>query len=491
MARLGPPHGPPIPAGHGLSRRGFLALSSGASAALIAGCGSSSSPAISPPPGPTLTPLLASLQQQTFNYFWETSDPVLGLAPDRYPNPPFASIAAIGFALTAYPIGVENGWITRTAAAQRVQATLQFLWSAPQGSAAAGCSGYQGFFYHFLDMQTGTRSQGCELSIIDTSLLMAGVLFCSEYFNQSTTIETNIRQLAANLYGQVNWPWAQARAPAICLSWTPEDGFSPYDCIGYNEAMIVYLLALGSPTLPVATSAWSAWTSGYAQCWGTVQGYEFLTFGPLFGHQYTHVWVDFSGIQDAYMSAHNLDYFQNSRLAVLAQNAYAIANPLAWQGYDSNVWGLTACDGPGNFQISYDGQMRQVEGYIARGVGLSGDNDDGTVAPTAAIASLPFAPELVAPAAVALSQVGNGFTMGEYGFLDAFNLSLPSGSPLTQGQYVAGVGWVDTQYLGIDQGPIVAMLENYKSRLIWSTMQQNSSLILGLQRAGFGGGWLG
>jgi hypothetical protein len=319
---------------------------------------------------------------------------------------------------------------------------------------------------------------------------MAGVLFCGEYFSQSNTVESNIRQLAASLYGQVNWPWAQTRAPAICLSWTPESGFSPYDCIGYNEAMIVYLLALGSPTLPVAASAWGAWTSGYAQCWGTVQGYEFLTFGPMFGHQYTQVWVNLSGIRDAYMSAHNLDYFQNSRLAVLAQNAYAIANPLAWQGYGANAWGLTACDGPGDFQISYQGQTRQIEGYIARGVGLAADNDDGTIAPVASIASMPFAPELVAPAAEALSQLNAGFAMGQYGFFDAFNQSIPAGSPLTQGQYVAGAGWVDTQYLGIDQGPIVAMLENYRSQLIWSTMQQNASLVLGLQRAGFTGGWL-
>jgi hypothetical protein len=477
--------------GRRLSRRAFLALSSGAGAALLSGCGGSASPAASAPPGTTLTPLLASLQQQTFNYFWETSDPVTGLAPDRYPNPPFASIAAIGFALTAYPIGVENGWITRSAAAQRVQATLQFLWSAPQGAASSGCAGYQGFFYHFLDMQTGTRSGNSEISIIDTTLLMAGVLFCGEYFNQSTTTESSIRQLAANLYGQINWPWAQARAPAICLAWTPEGGFSPYDCIGYNEGMIVYLLALGSPTLPVAISAWSAWTSGYAQCWGSVQGYEFLTFGPLFGHQYTQVWVNLSGIQDAFMSDHDSDYFKNSRLAVLAQNAYAIANPLAWQGYGANLWGLTACDGPGNFQIAYQGQTRQIEGYIARGVGLSGNNDDGSVAPCAAIASLPFAPELVVPASESLAQLNGGFAMGQYGFLDAFNLSIPSGSPLTQGQYVAGAGWVDTQYLGIDQGPIVAMLENYRGQLIWSTMQQNSGLVQGLQRAGFSGGWLG
>ncbi|HEX9140491.1 MAG TPA: glucoamylase family protein, partial [Steroidobacteraceae bacterium] len=197
------------------------------------------------------------------------------------------------------------------------------------------------------------------------------------------------------------------------------------------------------------------------------------------------------GIQDAYMSSKGLDYFQNSGRAVQAQYAYAIANPLNWQGYGANLWGLTACDGPGAVAINYEGQTRQLLSYAARGVGLTSTTDDGTIAPTAVLGSLPFAPELVVPTAVSMYETYGTLALGTYGFLDAFNLSVPAGTPITQGQFVAGSGWVDTQYLGIDQGPIIAMAENYRSGLIWSTMQQNTAIVLGLQRAGFSGGWLG
>jgi hypothetical protein len=476
-----------------MHRRKFLTLAAASGGAWLSGCGGSGGGPGSPvTTGPApLNPVIASLQQQVFNYFWNSTNAANGMAPDRYPSPPFASIAAIGFALTAYPVGVENGWVSRAQAAARAQTTLQFLSNAPQGTAASGCAGYQGFFYHFLDMQAGTRSATSELSMLDTALLMAGVLFCGQYFNQNNAAETAIQQLAASLYGQVNWAWAQPRSPAICLSWTPESGFSPYDYTGYNEAMILYLLALGSPTNPVANSAWDAWTSTYPESWGTIEGIEHLTFGPMFGHQYTQVWVNLQGIQDAYMSSKGLDYFQNSRRAVQAQYAYAIANPLNWQGYSANLWGLTACDGPGAVAISYEGQTRQLLPYAARGVGLTSTTDDGTIAPTAVLGSLPFAPELVVPTAVSMYENYGGLALGSYGFLDAFNLSVPAGTPITQGQYVTGSGWVDTQYLGIDQGPIIAMAENYRSGLIWTTMQQNAAIVLGLQRAGFSGGWLG
>jgi hypothetical protein len=170
-------------------------------------------------------------------------------------------------------------------------------------------------------------------------------LFCQSYFDGDTAEEDSIRALADSLYLRADWQWASVRAPLIGHGWNPESGFLPYDWGGYNEAMILYLLALGSPTHPVAPEAWTAWTAGYR--WGSFHDQEHLGFAPLFGHQYTHTWVDFRGIRDAAMREHNLDYFENARRAALAQHAYAVANPDGWTGYGTHLWGLTACAGRG------------------------------------------------------------------------------------------------------------------------------------------------
>ena len=286
---------------------------------------------------PVLDPFLIELQERTFRFFWDTANANNGLIPDRYPTPSFSSIAAVGFGLTAYPIGVERGYVTREAARQRVLATLHFFHDAPQGPSARGVSGYKGFFYHYLDMKTGERFEDSELSTVDTALLMAGVLFCQSYFSGPEREEAEIRDLAEEIYRRVDWRWAQPNVPAISHGWTPEDGFIEYDWRGYNEAMLVYLLALGSPTFPVGQQAWTEWTSTYDKSWRKVFGQEYLSFAPLFGHQYTHVWMDFRKIQDDYMRRRGLDYFENSRRAVYAQQAYAIANPLRCNDYGATV----------------------------------------------------------------------------------------------------------------------------------------------------------
>ncbi|MGQ0751769.1 MAG: glucoamylase family protein [Betaproteobacteria bacterium] len=437
----------------------------------------------------TLPLLLDQLQERTFRYFWDTADPSTGLVPDRYPTPSFSSIAAVGFALTAYPIGVERGYITREQARERVLKTVRFFRDARQGSAAAGTAGYNGFFYRYLDMKTGHRVGDIELSTVDTALLLGGMLFCQSYFDRHDAQEAEIRQVVEDLYGRVNWRWAQVRGAAISHGWTPEGSFLEYDWRGYNEAMLVYLLALGSPTHGVAAASWNEWTRDYDKLWGALYGQTHLRFESHFGHQYSHVWVDFRGIADQAMRKLGIDYFENSRRATYAQRAYAIANPMRWAGYGENVWGLTASDGSADVEAEYAGEKRRFRTYYARGVGPD-PVDDGTIAPTAAAASLPFAPEIVIPAIEEMHRRYGEHIYGQYGFYDAFNPSFDYDVPLRHGQRIPGFGWVDNDYLGIDQGPIVAMIENHRSDLVWRTTRKNPHIKRGLLRAGFTGGWL-
>ncbi len=449
-------------------------------------------PAVTPLLQPPLTPLFADLEKRTFDYFWDTAMPASGLIPDRYPySEPFSSIAAIGFGLTAYGIGVERGYITRDEAVRRVLLTLHTLEGLPQGSRAEGMAGYHGFFYHFLDLHSGARyADWVELSSVDTALLMAGVLFVQSYFDWDTPNESEIRRVADTLYKRVEWPWMQVRPPLLSMGWYPDQGYLPYDWEGYNEGMLVYILALGSPTQGIGADAWTAWTSTYPRSWGTFEGEEYLGFGPQFGHQYSHVWIDFRGIRDAYMRAHGFDYFENSRRATYAQRAYAIANPMGWKLYGENVWGLTASDGPQGANLDYGGNLREFRHYSARGAGLSDAFDDGTIAPTAAAASLPFAPEIVIPAVEEMYSRYGPEIYATYGFLDSFNPSFDYDIPLKTGHLVPGFGWVASDYIGIDQGPILAMIENYRSDFVWRVMRRNPYIRRGLQRAGFTGGWL-
>jgi hypothetical protein len=452
-------------------------------AAILAGCGVNHSEGPPPPPVP-LDPtqaaaFLDTVETRTFHYFWDLTNAANGLTPDRSPTPSFSSIAAVGFALTAYPIGVERGYITRDEARQRVVTTLRFFWSAPQDSAASGSTGYHGFFYHFLDMNTGARFQQVELSTIDTALLLAGVLTCQSYFDSTDAIETEIRRLADSIYRRTDWQWAAPRAPLVALGWHPESGFLGYDWRGYNEAMILYILALGSPTHPVAPGAWTGWTSNYQ--WGTFYGQTHVGFAPLFGHHYSHVWIDFRRIQDVYIQGRGIDYFENSRRATYAQRAYAYANPGAWRGYSDRIWGLTASDGPGDLTLTIDGRSRQFHSYWARGASFIENPDDGTIAPTAAGGSIPFAPEIAIPALYAMRHTYGDALFSTFGFRDAFNPTFTRSSP---------AGWFDVDYLGIDQGPIIAMIENYRSELIWRLMRGNPHIVRGLCRAGFTGGWI-
>jgi hypothetical protein len=440
---------------------------------------------------PVVDPFLVDLQQRTFHFFWDTANPKNGLVPDRFPSPSYSSVAAVGFALTAYPVGIERGYVTRPQARKRVLTTLRFFRNAPQGHAVKGMAGYKGFYYHFLDMKTGQRYDDSELSTVDTAIFLAGALFCQSYFQGDHPEEVEIRRLVDELYRRVDWQWAQPHAPAISLGWSPEEGFLEYDWRGYNEAMLVYLLALGSPTHPVGPEAWAEWTSTYdTASWRTAFGQEFLNFAPLFGHQYTHVWIDFRKLQDAYMRRRGMDYFENTRRAVYAQRAYAIANPRDCKHYSATIWGLTASDGPADTKVGHGPTARVYRTYAARGAGGSDAYDDCTLAPTAVVGSLPFAPEVVLPAVLDMHKQFGEYIYSKYGFLDAFNTNFDATVPVTQGRCVKGFGWVDDDYLGIDQGAIFAMIENYRSAMIWGVMRKNPYVRNGLTRAGFDGGWL-
>jgi hypothetical protein len=446
---------------------------------------------------PGLSPLPAfysDIEDRTFRFFWETVNRANGLVPDRWPTPSFSSIAAVGFALTAYPVGVERGWIRREEARDLTLTTLRFFWNAPQGPANGGTAGHKGFFYHFLDMAEGRRYRDVELSSVDTTILFMGMLFAAQYFDSREPAETEIRRLADAIYARADWNFfrSDGRAP-ISMGWHPGEGLIERNWAGYNEGMFVSILALGAPVHAVPAGSWAQWTAPYPSFWRGSGATRHIAFAPLFGHQYSHIWIDFRGIRDAPMRAAGFDYFENSRRATYSNRAYCIANPMRWDGYSADVWGLTACDGPGDVVRPFKGQQRPFFGYSARGpIDQPDGRDDGTIAPTAALGSLPFAPEIVIPCAEAMLRDHGARIYSRYGFLDSFNPSFRyTDARSTTGPVDPQYGWVARDYLGIDQGPILLQAANYRDDFVWRHMRRSRPIRVGLERAGFTGGWLG
>jgi hypothetical protein len=320
---------------------------------------------------------------------------------------------------------------------------------------------------------------------------MAGVLMSQSYFDGGNAGESEIRSLADALYRRVEWDWAQPQPPLVNHGWKPEAGFLPHDWGGggYDESMILYVLALGSPSHPIAPEAWPRLTSSFR--WTRFYGQEYVPFGALFGYQYSHVWIDFRGIRDEFTRTRGIDYFENSRRATYAHRAYAIANPEGFRDYGETIWGLTACDGPADVTVTIEGRPRTFHTYRARGCSAAETTDDGTIAPTAAASSIAFAPEIALPAIAEMSRRYGEHLFTKYGFLDSFNptLRFPVVA-LQHGRIEPGLGWFDGDHLGIDQGPILAMIENHRSGLVWKTMRGNPYVVRGLKRAGFTGGWL-
>ncbi|HLA11905.1 MAG TPA: glucoamylase family protein [Pyrinomonadaceae bacterium] len=428
---------------------------------------------------PSVDAELEKLQRETFDYFLHETNPANGLVIDKTAPDWPASIAATGLALACYPVGVERRFMSRTAAVERTLATLRFFWNSPQG-AQTDATGYHGFYYHFLDMRTGRRAWQCELSSVDSAFLLAGALTAGVYFDVDNADEREIRKLAEALYRRADWQWAQNEGATVTHGWKPESGFLEYRWQGYDEAMLLYLLGLGSPTHPLPENSYSAWTSTY--CWEQHYGYEYLYAGPLFTHQLSHVWIDFRGIQDAFMRDRGIDYFENSRRATYVQQQYAIDNPRKFADYASCCWGITASEGPGPDIVKINGVERQFFDYVARGVPYG--PDDGTLAPWAVVASLPFAPEIVLFALDHCIHQAKLTKFNSYGFKAAFNPTHPGEAGNQYGW------WVSPWHFGLNQGPIVLMIENYRTGFLWRWMRNCPHIISGLRRAGFDGGWL-
>ena len=420
--------------------------------------------------------LLDRLQCAAFGYFLEQVNAENGLVADTSRAGSPASIAVVGFALSAYPVAVERGWMTRADAVNRTLATLRFFCDSEQ-SDSPEATGFKGFYYHFLDMHTGARVWRSELSMIDSALLVAGMLTAGRYFTAKTPAENELRELVETLYLRIDWQWSQGGAETVRMGWKPESGFLNYGWGGYSEAILLYVLALGSPTRPIAggCECYDAWTSTYQ--WENLYGYDFLYAGPLFIHQFSHAWIDFRGIRDRFMREKRCDYFENSRRATEVQREYARRNPYGFAGYEENCWGLTACDGPMQPLPGAD-ERRRLFGYAARGVPYG--PDDGTLGGWAALASLPFAPEIALGAARTMLQRYPEMLSAQR-YTSSFNPSLAD----------AGRGaWVSAGHFGLDQGIVVMMIENHRSQLIWQLMRDCPYMVTGLRRAGFRGGWL-
>jgi hypothetical protein len=419
--------------------------------------------------------LLDQLQQAAFGYFLEYVNPDNGLIADTsLPGAP-SSIAATGFGLSAYPVGVERDWMSRGDAATRTLVTLRFFAESPQGR-EKNATGYKGLYYHFLEMRTGQRTWRSEISLIDSALLIAGVLTAAAYFNQENEVEAEIRSLAAMLYARINWTWALDGKGAFWLGWKPRSGFLPHRWESYSEAIILYVLALASPSHPIGRESYDAFAEKFD--WMTVEEKPLLYAGPLFIHLFSHAWIDFRGIRDEAVAAKDTDYFENTCRAIAVQRDYAISNPGGFAGYGADMWGLTSCDGPLRPRRLQDGRRQRFSGYAARGAPFG--PDDGTIAPWAPLACLPFEPEAAISATRHVVSTYPG-VIREGRFLGSFNPSVPGKTT---------EGWLNSRSVGLDQGVLVMMIENHRTGLLWNLLRESPVIRRGLKRAGFSGGWL-
>jgi NADPH:quinone reductase-like Zn-dependent oxidoreductase len=427
---------------------------------------------------------ILELQRQAFRYFVDHTNAKNGLVADNSREDSPCSIAATGLGLSCHPIAVANGWLNRADAAERVLTALRFFEHSPQGP-EPNATGYKGFYYHFLEMKDGWRAGGCELSTVDSAFLLAGMLTSAAFFDSESAGEREIRETADALYRRADWQWALYAIPSNENGWptatvedvtiihggTPENGFLSYRYQGYDETLLMHVLGFGSSTFPLPAECYPAWQKSFD--WRQLYGVEYLHAGPLFIHQLSHCWIDFRGIADAFMQAKGIDYFENSRRAVRVQQSYAQENPQKFRGYGPKSWGLSASDGPGPVTKTIDNSVRDFWMYRARAVPEG--PDDGTLAPGAVAASLPFDPELVTDTLREMIRAYPNLR-SEYGLRASLNPTFDD--------------WISPLNYGLDQGPIVMMIENHRTGLMWNLMRKCSYMWRGLRQAGFSGGWL-
>lgn len=420
--------------------------------------------------------LLEKLQAAAFGYFIENTHPKTGLVADSSKKGSAASIAATGFALSCHPIAVERGWMDRKQAAAAVLKTFRFFAGSRQGSDAQA-SGYKGLYYHFLDMQSGRRAHKCELSTIDTAMLLAGVIVAGEYFGRSNTQEKEIRALGKHLFERVEWNWTLDKNGEVNQSWKPGQGFKRADWEGYTEALVMYAMGAASRSYPWPNTPYRKDAEGYR--WMHNAGLEWIHASPLFIHLFPQAWIDLRGLDDGYVRKHaEIDYFENTRRAITVQREYAKLNPHGFIGYGEDIWGLSACNGPDGQRKTRDGRTLKCLGYAARGVPHG--PDDGTLVPWAATACLAHAPDAaVAGLHAMLGTYPRALRDGR--FVGAINPSLPGDGP---------EGWIAPACFGIDQGLVVMMIENARSGLVWELTRCSPVFKNGLKALGFKGGWL-
>jgi len=415
---------------------------------------------------------LDSVQFYAFKFFINEANFKNGLVKDRSTATSPASIAGTGFAIPIWALGAERGWMSRDSAAQITLNLFRFLLNSEQ-SLDDSATGYQGFYYHFLDMKTGKRFWNCELSSIDTGWLLAGILFAKQFYAADNQTENEIREAAVKLTNRINWSFFEMKSDGffnntISLGWDKKNGFNSLGWWGYTEALFLQVVSAGAG-MENAEQRYAKWLQTYQ--WREPYGKEsgHVVFPALFIHQFSLLWIDFRNISDSYMREKKIDYFENSRRATYVQRKYAIDNPNRWAGYDSLTWGLSACDGP-DPKYNFDG--KKFFGYSARGTsGPDSTFDDGTVAPYASACSIPFAPEICIPTLYSIyKNYGEKGVWGKYGFVDSFNPTL---------------NWYDADVLGLDSGPMVLMIENYRSGFVWKYLMREEIIQNGLKRLGF------
>jgi hypothetical protein len=384
--------------------------------------------------------LLDEIQRTSFDFFWNEASASTGQIKDRAlangnDTRTMSSIAATGFGLTGLCIADRRGFRDSAEIRARARSTLRFL--------ANDLPHEHGFFYHFVHMETGQRWERCELSSIDTSLLLCGVLTARQYF-----ADQEIKDLATKIYERVDWPWMLNGGTTLSMGWHPETGFLSARWEHYCELMMIYLLAIGSPTHKISPESWNAWKRPVIK----YQGLEYISGDdPIFTHQYSHAWFDFRKKRDAFTN-----YFENSVTATKAHKLFCLSLHGRFPDYSENLWGISASD--------------YVKGYTAWGGPPPQGPLDGSIVPCATGGSLAF---LYEDCMQVLRNIRGRYkekAWARYGFVDAFN-------PLSD--------WYDQDVLGIDLGITMLMAENHRTGFVWETFMKNPEARSAMQKCGF------